>query len=242
MSKPKEQPLETWDQCLKAFVRSVEALAGPCDSHTVFRDFCRAASLSMRGATTTSQTAAQAIEDEYAALAGKHGAATMERFAEMLAIVVTALEIRRADFLGGPVYEALGATRSKDMGQILTPPHVARLMAKVCLDRPVVKDRIVTLYDCCAGAGVLLLEAAEEYIARGGRQRDVYIAAEDLDPCACDIAFIQFTLLGYAATVTWMNSLTRRVHGGPWHTIGYFLHGTCWRLPAQRRDEAAATP
>ena len=97
-------------------------------------------------------------------------------------------------------------------------------------DGAIEPGRIITLSDPACGAGALLIEAAEAFIANGGRQGDVLLYASDIDPVATDIAYVEFSLLGYPAVVSRMDSLSMKVYNGPWYTIGYFAHAMPMRL------------
>ncbi len=213
-------------ECHREFMRILSAASRTADQRAVFCDFCRAASLSLRGALTHGAEK-QAIEAEYAALVAKHGPEGMAAFSQMLAVTVEALDASRSDFLGH-LYEELNAT-NKHFGQFFTPDSVSRLMAEMSIGKPV-PGQIVTLADPAAGAGALLIEGAEHFIAAGGRQGDILISADDLDGTACCIAYIQLSLLGYPAIVRRMDSLAVRVYEGPWFTFGYFAYGIPMRL------------
>lgn len=85
-----------------------------------------------------------------------------------------------------------------------------------------------------------MIEAAEAFMAQGGRQGDMILYGEDLDPTACNITYTQFSLLGYPAVVTHQDTLALKLYEGPWYTIGYFAHGMPMRLLAQHMDEGIA--
>lgn len=140
------------------------------------------------------------------------------------AVVIDALEEDRTEFLGR-VLEEIGAANTKN-GQFLTPESVARMMAKV--NAPEIQHtpgEIITLYDPACGASVLLIEQAERLRESGVPQSDIFIEAGDIDRRACDMSYIELSLLGYAAKVEHMDALSRTVYSPPRYTIGYFMHG-----------------
>lgn len=224
------------EECHREFLRLLAASSRARDQRGVFCDFCRAASISLRGALTHGSER-QAIETEYAALVTEYGQGGMTAFSHMLAVTVEALEEKRSDFLGH-IYEELNAT-NKHFGQFFTPDSVSRLMGEITIGKPV-PGQIVTLSDPAAGAGALLIEGAEHFIATGGRQGDILISADDLDSTACCIAYIQLSLLGYAAIVRRMDSLRMEVYEGPWFTFGYFAHSMPMRLRPSKPMGATA--
>lgn len=223
---------KTWEGFYKAFLNLLPKVSNSQNPTDIFRDVCRIFSLSIRGTVTMGKEKDQ-IEKQYQEFAMKYGADGMTRIAELLAYVVEALELRRSDFLGH-VYEAINAT-VKSFGQFLTPDSVARFMARIVMPEKAQEPwKIVRLNDCSCGAGALLIEAAEAFINAGGRQGDFLLYGEDLDPTACCISYVQFSLLGYAAVITHQDSLSRQVYEGPWHTPCYFAHGMPMRLLAER--------
>lgn len=229
----------TWDGYFKAFLKLLPSVSQSIDQRTIFCDTCRIFSLSIRGAVTLDEKEKGEIEKQYMSFVSKYGNDGMGKIAVLLSYVVQALELRRSDFLGH-VYEALSAT-NKHFGQYLTPDCVARMMARMSMSSESPKaGKIIRMNDCSCGAGALLIEAAEAFIDSGGRQCDLILYGEDLDPTASYISYVQFSLLGYAAVVTHQDSLSREVYEGPWYTPCYFAHGMPIRLMAEEMAEKSA--
>jgi hypothetical protein len=134
-----------------------------------------------------------------------------------------ALERHREDFLGHAL-EALGAANTHN-GQFLTPVCVSRMMAQVgCQGIEYTPGKIISLSDPSCGSSVLLIEGAEKLLADGVRQADILIQAGDIDGRACDISYVQLSLLGYAAVVQHMDALAMRRISPDRFTPGYYLH------------------
>lgn len=214
----------TWEECRRWFKKTLPVVShayNPCD---IFCDACRIFSLSLRGTVTVDENERGEIERQYSDFRRKYRAEGMTQISILLAYTMEALEIERHDFLGH-IYEDLNAT-VKSFGQFFTPDSVSSMMAQCTVggDKPV-PGKIVTLSDPTCGAGALLIGTAETFIARGGRQGDLLIQADDLDATACCIAYTQLSLLGYPAIVRRMDSLSMKVYEGPWYTPGYYLHG-----------------
>ena len=217
----------TWEGYIKDFIKGLSKVSPSYGTNQIFVDVCRIMSLSLRGAITSGQEKDD-IETNYQRFVEKYGAEGMQYVSELFAIVVEALELRRTDFLG-QIYERLNAT-NKGFGQFLTPIGVSELLSKVSIGNQSKSSEITRIYDPSCGAGVLLLEGARQFIADGGKQKNLLIYADDLDETACCIAYIQFSLLGYAAIVRHVDSLSQKVYEGPWYTVGYFLHCFPMRL------------
>ena len=245
MSKPQAIPTaptgSTWDSIFKEFLKQLPKVASSYDTHTIFGDMCRMFAIAIQSALSMHKEEKDALEADYQTYADKYGKDGTERISHLFALVVEALEARRSDFLGR-IYEALNATK-KGFGQFLTPDSVAKLMARCTMpgEGEIEPGRIITMSDPACGAGALLIEAAEAFIANGGRQGDILLYASDIDPVATDIAYVEFSLLGYPAVVSRMDSLTNEIYSGPWYTIGYFAHAMPMRLMGRKGAAKQAT-
>ncbi len=149
------------------------------------------------------------------------------------AMLMEAYEEKRRDFLGG-AFEEIGATNSRN-GQFFTPASVSRLMGRVNCDKlDYTPGKFVKLHDPCTGAGVLVIEQAECLLEAHVRQGDLLIDTGDIDRRACDMSYVQFSLLGYAAVVRHMDALSRKVISPDRYTPGWFLHCVPMRRIALR--------
>lgn len=170
------------------------------------------------------------IEDDYKATASRYDKDELSHIAKAFGICINALERERCEFLGG-VLEEIGAS-AKCNGQFLTPRSVAALMARI-LATGVKRgeDGIVRLCDPACGASVLLIEQAEELVRNHGvPQRDIYIEAGDIDRRACDISFVELSLLGYSACVRHRDELAMKDYSPPRFTPGFHFHRMAARL------------
>lgn len=223
----------------KAFIGEIESMSQSYSIHDKFRDAVRCMAIALHGPVIVDKKEFQSGEDEYKTYVEKYGADGMTHMAQAFGIVAEALEAKREDFLGN-VLESIGAANSH-AGQFLTPKHVARLMAEISMPlgdgKKHVDGEIVTINDPTCGASVLMIEGAEELIQNQKvAQRDVLIYAEDLDYNAFNMSYVQLSLLGYAAQVTRMDSLSNTVYEGPWFTPGYFLHAMPMRLTRNHKE------
>ena len=231
--------LKYWDDYYQAFLKLLPKVSDHHDQRDIFCDACRIFCLSLRGAVTIDCKEKDDIEEEYQRYVTKYGNEGMQKISILFSYVVEALELKRQDFLGH-IYEELSAT-NKQFGQYLTPDSVARMMALITFQgEPPKHGKIVKFNDCSCGAGALLIEAAEAFITQGGRQGDLILFGEDLDPTACYITYTQFSLLGYPAVVTHQDTLAMKVYEGPWYTFGYFAHAMPMRLLCKNMDDAYA--
>ena len=167
------------------------------------------------------------VEREYNAIAGLYSQTEWGHLANAFGILCNALENRREEFLGGILEREFSATNTRN-GQFLTPPNLAQLMGD-CLAPDAGGEAgnggVMRLCDPCCGAGVLVIHAAESSLRRGIRQGDICVIAGDIDRVACDMCYVQLSLLGYAAVVRHENALAMERLSEPRYTPGWFLHG-----------------
>lgn len=238
-----------------ALVKEVQAAARHRMASDVFADVVRAMALALESPFTLGKRH-EDIEREYAAIRDKYEPGEFEHFPRALALTSRALEKAREDFLG-PALEELNAT-NRNNGQFFTPADVSRAMARMLLPDALKNYKPgtpISLSDPACGSSVLLIEGAEELTRLGVRQADIVIHAGDIDGRACDISYVQLSLLGYAACVQHMNALSQRRHSPDRFTPGWYLHGMPMRWirggslvrcagaeDAEKPREAAAEP
>ena len=215
----------------RKFIREIELMSPSYAMSDKFRDAVRMMAISIYSygvARMTSPDVHKSLEEEFSRYEEKYGKDGSDHVTNAFLITIDMLSRRRTDFLGH-VMEEIGAANQKGTQQFLTPECVAKLMAR-CISHGAAEDLRghdvkIRLNDPACGASVLLIEQAEQLILEGNvSQRDIIIYAEDLDFNAFNISYVQLALLGYAAQVTRMDSLSQNVLEGPWLTPGVYLH------------------
>lgn len=209
-----------------------------------FEDACRVFALTLHNPLLKQMGLTEEYEryeEEHISIMKRYGDAG-KHIANAFAILVQALEAKREDFLG-QIMERIGAT-DKYKDQFFTPIHISDFMAKIaCFDsldengegggalmEKVKRGELVTLNDPCCGASVLLIAGAEGLMQYGVPQSQIMLYAEDLGTLTFNVSYTQLSLLGYAAQVTRMDSLSMKIYEGPWHTFGFFAHGVPQRM------------
>ena len=207
----------------KEFIKEVEAASGHRFAVEVFADMVRAMAIAIESPLTFGERREQ-LEAEYEQIRGRYDGDEFAHFPRAFAIVCAALEAKREDFLGHAL-EHLGASNTRN-GQFLTPVCVSRLMASLnCAKAPedYTPGKIVKINDCACGSSVLLIEGAEHLHRCGVRGDDILVIAGDVDTRACDISYVQLSMLGYAAIVQHMDALAQTRYTPDRYTPGYFL-------------------
>lgn len=170
-------------------------------------------------------------EERYKAIVQKYDEKTVQQFAVLTAITMTALlENPEQDFLG-TVYHNLGLSKSQ-AGQFFTPYNVGQMMARINMPDSLVldKSRILRVNDPCCGAGCLLLagyNVMREQLESTDPDWDKYVlfVAQDIDPLACKMCYIQMCCIGVPGVVVVGNSLFPDAERAPtdfWFTHKYF--------------------
>lgn len=172
-----------------------------------------------------------AREEQYNAIVQKYDEKTVQQFAVLTAITMTALlENPEQDFLG-TVYHNLGLSKSQ-AGQFFTPYNVGQMMARINMPDSLVldKSRILRVNDPCCGAGCLLLagyNVMREQLESTDPDWDKYVlfVAQDIDPLVCKMCYIQMCCIGVPGVVVVGNSLLPDAERTPtdfWFTHKYF--------------------
>ena len=213
----------------KEFIRELHQMSDRRNIVEVFGD-----AVGMMAAAFQTAVDRKESDDVYKSYAERYTHDEMQHMTALLGIVIEALEKKRESFLG-PVLEDIGAANQHN-GQFLTPNDIAKVMARCSIDKVEhTPGEVIRIGDPACGAGVLLIAQAEALMQeRNVPQSDILIVGGDIDRRACDITYIELTLLGYAGIVQHMNSLTMEKYSPDRYTLGYFIHG----MPMRRRAAA----
>ena len=208
----------------KAFIKELGQVSYRTSKTDVFSDFVKIYALEMELATVLRSEDINRIKVLHAGLVGQYCEADRKHFNNMSFIVQEALGAKRESFLG-PVLEEIGAS-NKNNGQFLTPASLANMMARVTAhDVEYTPGKVVRVSDHACGAGVTLIAHGEALILdRHVAQSDIFLIGGDIDGRACDITYIELTILGYAARVDHMNALSMQALSPSRYTLGYFMH------------------
>lgn len=222
MSKPRRV------EPLRDFMRAVHHFGGGRHhAWRVFSDFCELAAITLSQVVLKDPVR----EARYLEILKAYEREDATTFSHMLGMVIAGLEAEPCDFLGDAFQQLELANHWH--GQFFTPRELARLMAEMTVDETLFEGReFITVNDPACGAGVALLATAQVLLAKGiNPQRRLYVYAQDVDPTAARMAFIQLSLSGLPATVTIGNTLTMEVRE-ELHTVQHHLG--FWSLKLQR--------
>jgi type I restriction-modification system DNA methylase subunit len=227
----------------KEFIKLIEGAARSRSVVDVFGDAVHLMAQSLWKPCIFNKAEADDVEADWQRTRDRYTDEEYQNICKAFAVVMEALEHDRKEFLG-IVLEHIGASNTRN-GQFLTPECVARMMAK-CLTPNVAemhKDgEIISVTDPSCGASVLLIEQAEQLLQAGIPKSDIFLIAGDIDQRACDMSYINLSVLGYAAKVERQDALAMKEYSKPRYTIGYFMHGLPMRGVVHGRLPARCVP
>jgi hypothetical protein len=175
--------------------------------HEVFRDFCEMAAISLSNAMDYGHRDVR--EARYMELVGRYERSEIARFPQILGELVESLEGRFHDALG-ELFMALDLGGHWH-GQFFTPYEIAGLMARLTVGD--VADHVrrhgyITLNEPACGAGAMIIAAADAIQEQGvNYQTAMHVVAQDIDPTAVHMTYIQLALYHIPAIVVHGNSL-----------------------------------
>ena len=228
--KPDKAPKN--EDVRKQFLKTFKELTYRHRAWDVWRDFIIMFACSLSNPVDKSHY--EEREKRYLKIIKKYNKREQERFPELAAYVVMALEENpEQDFLGSIFMELnLG---NKSTSQFFTPYHVCELMAQITENdvAAIVKEKgFITINDSCCGAGATLIAAVNEARKQLEKvnlnfQNHVLVAAQDIDETVALMCYIQLSLLGVAAYIKVGNTFTDPISTDDdgenyWFTMMYF--------------------
>lgn len=191
----------------------------------------------------------QKREEEYGNIIKRYRPEEAQKFAEMFALAVEALEHNPdQDFLGDLFMRFDLANTWK--GQFFTPYSVCRCMASLTagnLKSQLEQQPWVSVCDPAVGAGALLIAFTQECLRQEvNYQTDVLFAGQDVDRAAAMMAFVQLSLLGCPGYIVVGDSLLHPTVGPSallpipqegqeiWYTPMFFSDVWQLRIAAER--------
>lgn len=242
----------TADSAQKELVKLIQSFSYGHHLHTVFSDFVEMSALAISNSVDRAQF--EAREKRYLDIVGKYKREEVERFPQMLGLLVESFEQRvtviRKETAGslpvsggltdvlGETYMMLGLGNDR-AGQFFTPYSVSRMMSMMLMGdvgAEVERRGFIRVHEPACGAGGMVIAAADSILAAGQNyQQTMHATCIDIDPCCVHMTYVQLSLLHIPATVVHGNALSMEVWG-TWYTPAHILGG--WTFKLRRRLEA----
>lgn len=183
----------------REIITIIDEISGSYSRYEIFSDWVKSCALAMSNACAIiKDNVWMSREQEYMAIANKHGEKVMHRFSEMLGILTMIFEDEMSDVLGQIYME--GEMGSKQTGQFFTPYHVSDLCAKIALSNLNENGKYVLNEPSCGGGGMIIAAASALKEAGIDYQKVMDVTAQDLDWKGVYMCYLQLGLLGISAT------------------------------------------
>lgn len=218
-------------------IRLVNSIGYRHPTWQVWQDFVFMAAIAISNVVDASNR--EERERQYMKTAEKYNPDELNKFSEMLSVLVLALEENpEQDFLG-KIFMGLNLGNHWK-GQFFTPYSVCQLMSEINVSTAEQKIDLngwCSVSDPACGAGATLISMANTLRKKGvDFQRNVIFAAQDIDVTAALMCYLQLSLLGCSGVIvirdTLLHPMTGNVlfQGGSdtWLTPMYFHE--VWRF------------
>ena len=169
--------------------------------------------------------AAGSREREYLEIAKNYTPEELNQISRAFGLLVEEMELEPFTDLLGPFYLECASHSSKHArGEFYTPPEISKLMARMLFDIESAKSggKPITLNEPACGSGGMVLAVAELFAPDSVDL--LRVTAQDINPVAADMTYVNLTLWGIPARVLLGNSITmtaatewKNVH---WHRVG----------------------
>ncbi|WP_225031117.1 N-6 DNA methylase [Paraburkholderia sp. XV] len=242
----------TADSAQKELVKLIQSFSYGHHLHTVFSDFVEMSALAISNSADRAQF--EAREKRYLEIVGKYKREEVERFPQMLGLLVESFGQRMAVIrketadglpVSGGLTDVLGETYmmlglgNDRAGQFFTPYSVSRMMSMMLMGNvgeEIERRGFLRVHEPACGAGGMVIAAADSILAAGHNfQQAMHATCIDIDPCCVHMTYVQLSLLHVPATVVHGNALSMEVWG-TWYTPAHILGG--WTFKLRRRLEA----
>lgn len=209
MSKRSAKHMEYKSEYHKRFVEIFRTLSEHYERRQVWSDFVTMSACAISNAVDKQN--AKMREEDYMKRVKRYRKEDAEQIAEMFVLTVMALDQNQEQDFLGEIFGSLNL-HNEWHGQFFTPYPIGSFMARVNLESistETMQKDTVAVSDPCCGAGCLLIACANEAKRMHYNYQEKFVfVAQDVDPIAAMMCYIQLSLLGCKAIVKVGNSLT----------------------------------
>ena len=215
------------DQRKKDFTALLSRLDQSKSTAEKFRDFCELAYCA-HAKLTASPERGEELEERYMQIVGTYeNKDDIRAMPELLALVWDAMLDGGDDFLGD-LSAQLNVLDAK-AGQFFTPYHVSQLMAQISLNdaKAHVDERgFITVCEPCAGAGGMVLAAADTLSSQGfNPSLQMLVHATDISEVCYHMCYLQLTFRGISAYIVRGNTLSLETFESAWTPAALTFYG-----------------
>lgn len=240
-------------------VKLIESLTGSKSMWNVWSDIIEMVAISIANSVDHSPRS-KGREEYYLRIAKGYSQKDMDVIARVFAEIVNHYEACPDQDLLGEIHMSLNFG-SDALGQVFTPYHVCKMMAKMTVgdnlgEKEIAEKGYFSANDPACGAGATLIALVNVLKERGlNYQQQLFIIAQDIERTAALMCYIQLSMLGCAAAIFIGDTICHPATDNPtrleldenvWLTP--MLYHTTWtirrqaRLLAQMFDTIAPVP
>lgn len=231
MSKKGEKSVVSVEELEKQFLQTMDVPG--YNKYQIFSDFCACTACAIH--SPLERKTRQEREDHYKMIVSRYREEDriIERFGNMLGMLVLMTEQRRYTDILGDIYMNI-EMGNKNIGQFFTPQHLSDLSAAMIFEEETAREEIrekgfVTVHEPCSGGGSMILAVGRMMKEYGlNPDQELLMIANDLDPMCVHMSYIQLSLNAIPAIVTRGDALKNEVTDA-FITPGYFLSPKMWR-------------
>ncbi len=149
------------------------------------------------------------MEERYLEVQKRYNKEELEKFSQLLAITVMALNEKHQDFLGKSFMQ--NDMGNSYRGQFFTPFHISSMMAQINLhgiESCIADKGFFSLSEPACGSGGMIL-ACDEVVTKAGHKSSevMWVQAQDIDRLCFMMTYIQLSALDIPARVVLGNTL-----------------------------------
>ena len=195
---------KTAADCKKEIIQIINAMSGKYSGYEIFTDWIRCLALAIENSTHMIHNKEWKDREQlYIDTMRKYNPEEHEKFGELTACLVDALEEGPDDILGKVYMEA--GMGSKIAGQFFTPFHLSVLCARIGLHEQIEDykagrlDKITVNEPSCGGGAMIIAAAKVLQEHEINYQKAMDVVAQDLDWKGVYMCYVQLSLLGISA-------------------------------------------
>lgn len=182
-------------------IRLIQETSGKWSPHQIFRDWITCLAIAVQNCSCLRHNDLwHSREQKYSEIMSQYDDKEKEVFAEMTALLQTAMSEEISDILGDIYMNSNGS--NKFAGQFFTPFRLSVLDAELTVPQDYSGTKILNIHEPSCGAGGKILAVA--YVLKNksiNYQRNMCVVAQDLDWLAVYMTYVQLSFYGIDAVV-----------------------------------------
>lgn len=196
------------DEQHKEFVQVFDSIKQGLSRHQIWSDFITISACTISNACDPAFFDVR--EEMYLRCVKQYSRDDLDKFADLFALTILALEKSTAQDFLGEIYTAMGLCNSR-LGQVFTPYDVSSLMTRITLNTESIlqSTRQISIFDPSCGAGCMFIACANYLKEKGvNYQQKILFVGQDIDPLVAKMCYIQLSMLGCDAIIKVGDSFT----------------------------------